>query len=151
MNVSIHRPGIVEAPVQPERAQHVHVLLTSVPSTLAALRTAARCAADLGATIEVLVPQVVSYALPLNRPPVDTRHLARRLAMLFDGRQVQTAVRIFLCRDPMIGISAILPKRSLIVVGISRSWWPWPQLIAARKLRRLGHHVIVCQENHHHA
>jgi hypothetical protein len=46
----------------------IAVVLTSVESTLSALKEAGALASSLGARITLLVPQVVPYPLPLETP-----------------------------------------------------------------------------------
>jgi hypothetical protein len=48
----------------------VFVLFTSVPEALLALRRAAGLATQLTGRIELIVPEIVPYPLPVDRPPV---------------------------------------------------------------------------------
>jgi hypothetical protein len=55
---------------QEEARLNVVVISTSVDATIAALKRAGRLAESPGAQITLVVPQVVSYPLPLTSPPV---------------------------------------------------------------------------------
>jgi hypothetical protein len=48
----------------------IFVLFTGVRKTLDALWSAGRLARDLDAHIEIIVPEIVPYPLPLDEPPV---------------------------------------------------------------------------------
>jgi hypothetical protein len=55
---------------------------------------------------------------------------------------VETTVRIYLCRDRVEALTAVLRPHSLIVIGNGGSWWPSEEKRMARKLRRAGHEVV---------
>ncbi|MGA2118824.1 MAG: hypothetical protein ABSH56_29240 [Bryobacteraceae bacterium] len=121
---------------------NIAVIFTSIPSTLSALRTAATLANRLRARVTLMVPQVVPYPLPLYTPAVPLDFTERRFRVLAEESPVETAVRIYLCRDRAETLTAVLRPHSLIVIGNSGSWWPSEEKRMARKLRRAGHEVV---------
>ncbi len=105
-------------------------------------------AISLGASITLLVPQVVGYALPLESPPVLVEFNERRFRQIASQSPVETNVQIYLCRNKFETLASVLTSRSLVVVGgRKRRWWPTRDEALARDLRRAGHEVIF-QELH---
>jgi len=121
----------------------VVVVFTSVESTMHALRKAGALASRLNARISLVVPQVVPYPLPLTSPPVLLDFSERRFRVIAAESPVETTVRLYLCRDEMETLGAVLEPHSLIVLGGRRRWWPTREKRLARKLRRAGHEVIL--------
>jgi hypothetical protein len=122
---------------------NISVVFTSVDATLAALRTAGRLASCLGGRITLVVPEVVSYQLPLNKPPVLHDWNERRFRVLAAESLVATTVRFYLCRDRDETLARVLKPHSLVVIGAKRRWWPTSESRLARRLRKLGHEVIL--------
>jgi hypothetical protein len=110
----------------------VVVLHTSVPETLAALKTAARLAGGLMARIRLLVIQVVPYPLPLDRPAVALPFTQRRFHTIAEGVAIETNVDIHLVRDRDLALESLLEPHSTIVTGGKR----------LKKLERAGHELI---------
>jgi hypothetical protein len=123
----------------------VSVIFTSVQSTLAALKAAGALASRLSGRITLIVPQVVPFPLPLTTPPVLLDCSERRFRVLASESPVETAVQIYLCRDPLETTIAVLNPHSLVVVGGRKRWWPTAEKRLARKLRRAGHEVIFTE------
>jgi hypothetical protein len=121
----------------------VVVVFTSVESTVHALRRAGALATRLSAHITLVVPQVVPYPLPLTSPPVLLDFSERRFRVIAAESPVDTTVRLYLCRDQMETLAAVLEPHSLIVLGGRKRWWPTQETRLARKLRRAGHEVIL--------
>jgi hypothetical protein len=132
-------------PADQESNLEVAVVFTSVAATLTALRRAAVLAQTLGARITLLVPQVVPYPLPLESPPVLLDFSERRFRVIAAETQVQTTVRIYLCRDRLEALKSALALRSLVVLGGAKQWWPGPEKRLARQLRRAGHEVVYTE------
>lgn len=120
----------------------ITVVFTSVHATLGALQHAAALANRLSARITLLVAQVVPYPLPLPNPSVPVEFSERRFRVLAGAGAVGTSVHICLCRDALEGIRAVLPPRSLVVIGGRRRWWPTRESRLAAGLRKAGHEVI---------
>lgn len=135
-----------KTPVATEQLD-VLVLFTSVHATLPALTCAAKLAKGLCAQIRLLVPQIVPYPLPLEKPAVHPEVLDRRFHALIGHASVDVNVDIRLCRDPWEAIEQALPNRSIVVMGIKSHWWPTKETWLARKLRKHGHEVVVVEQN----
>lgn len=123
----------------------ITVLFTTVEPTIGALRKAGQLAAQLGARITLLVPQVVPYPLELTSPPVLVDFEERRFRVIAEHCPIETIVRIYLCRDREQTLEAVLEKGSLVVVGSRRCWWPTREWRLARRLRSKGHEVILAE------
>jgi hypothetical protein len=138
---AVTRPD--EAARQESTRLGVVVVFTSVESTMHALRKAGALASRLNARISLVVPQVVPYPLPLTSPPVLLDFSERRFRVIAAESPVETTVRLYLCRDEMETLAAVLEPHSLIVLGGRKRWWPTQEKRLARKLRRAGHEVIL--------
>jgi hypothetical protein len=140
----------VSAPGQPARLVgegadqrlNVAVIFTSVEWTLAALKEAGYLANHLSARIMLIVPQIVPYPLPIERPPILAECSERRFRVIASHSPVETTVQICLCRDRLAGVKSILRPGSIVVLGGRRRWWPTKNEILARRLRRAGYEVI---------
>jgi hypothetical protein len=126
-----------------DRPLEVNVLCTDVLTTANATEQAAELARGLNARLHVLVAQQVSYAVPLDNPPVSVQFEEQLVRKLAERCGVETRVEIFLCRDAEETLTRQLAPHSVVVVGAPRSWWPSREERLARRLRRLGHEVIV--------
>ena len=125
----------------------VTVVFTKVPATLRALKMAAELAHNLNGRIRLLVPQVVPYPLPLERPAVSAEFSRRRLQTLASQGSIDTRVEVWLCRDRSDALCQALKPDALVVNGVRRSWWPATEKALARKLRRKGYEVILVTVN----
>lgn len=128
-----------------ERRLEVAVVFTSAASTIAALRKAGALADRLRARINLVVPQVVPHPLPLESPPVLLDFSERRFREIATESPVETTVQIYLCRDRLETLKSVLARRSLVVIGGRKRWWPTREESLARKLRRAGHEVIFTE------
>lgn len=123
----------------------VTVLFTSVAGTMAALRTAGLLANKLGGRITIVVPEVVPYHLPLNKPAVVHDWNEKRFRVLAAESPVETSVRFYLCRDQDEMLARELKPHSLVVLGGEKHWWPTREGRLAGRLRSLGHEVIFTE------
>jgi hypothetical protein len=130
---------------QPDSKLDISVVFTSVDATLLALKEAGNLVASLGGRITLIVPQVVPYPLPLTSPPVLVDFNERRLRVIASQSLVETRVSIYLCRDPLETLQSILKPHSLVVIGSRKKWWPTAETRLAKKLRHLGHQVVVTE------
>jgi len=124
---------------------NITVVFTSDKTTASALQKAASLAGNLGARVALVVPQVVPYPLPLEDPPVHLSWNEHRCTGLADACEVETVVRIYLCRDRLEVLSSVLCPGSIVVVGCRKAWLPTSETRLARELRRLGHDVILTE------
>jgi hypothetical protein len=121
----------------------VTVVFTKVPATLKALKMAAELAHNLNARIRLLVPQVVPYPLPLEKPEVSAEFHRKRLQTLAPHGSIDTRIELWLCRDRFDALSRALEPDALVVMGVRPTWWPTAEKALVRKLRRKGHEVIL--------
>src|SRR5579862_8208486 len=134
-------PAIEEA----ECRLNISVVFTAVESTLSALKYAGEMAAELGARISLVVAQVVPYPAALNSPQVSPDFSERRFRVIAGRSRVETRVTVYLCRDRMETLKAVLKPHSLVVVGGRKRWWPTAEQRMAAELRRAGHEVIFSE------
>jgi len=137
-------------PIEPaadgaERRLEVAVVFTSGSATIAALKKAGVLASKLSAHITLIVPQIVPYPLPLQSPPVLLDFSERWFAEIAKESPVQTMVRLYLCRDSLETLKAVLRPHSLVVIGGRKRPWPTREKGLARKLSRDGHEVIFTE------
>jgi hypothetical protein len=134
-----------QIPQGSESRLNISVVFTSEAGTVVALKTAAALANRLGGRITLVVPEVVSYQLPLNEPPVRRDWNEKRLRAIASRVPVETTVRFYLCRDRNETLASVLRPHSLVVIGGAKRWWLTPEYRLARKLRRLGHEVVLTE------
>lgn len=125
----------------------ITVVFTRVDATMAALERARQLAHGLNAQVRILLPQVVPYILPLDRPPVDPTFLARSFCALADKETLELRVEVLLCRDLRQAVAAVLRPGSLVVIAVSRYRWFTRERSLARMLQRAGHHVLMVNRN----
>ena len=125
------------------RALEVHVLCTRMPATLTAMERAVELARGLDARLHILVAQEVSYAVPLESPPILVEFQEALFRDIAKRYGLETHVDIFLCRDAVDTFLRQLPPHSVVVLGARRPmFWTREQWLA-RRLRRAGHEVVV--------
>jgi hypothetical protein len=124
---------------------NISVIFTSAAPTLNALKRAGALATRYGARITLLVPQVVPFPLPLENPPVLIDWDEQRFQAIAGESPVGTTVQIFLCRDRLETLTAVLRPGSIVVLGAPKRWWPTAEARVARKLRKAGHEVILAE------
>ena len=124
---------------------NVAVVFTTIEATLSALRKAGALASRLHACITLIVPQIVPYPLPLNRPPVSQDCNEKRFRVLAEDSAVETTVHIYLCRDRVETLRQVLAPHSLVVIGAKRHWWPSGDDRLAHQLQRAGHEIVFTE------
>src|SRR5271166_6207193 len=128
-------------PTQPAREEanrlNIAVVFTSVKSTLVALKEAGNLANSLGARIQLIVPQVVPYPLPLETPPVLVQFNENRFRIIAEESAVETSVQIYLCRDSLETLISVLTPGSVVVLAGRKGRWPWWPTQEERWTRRL--------------
>lgn len=130
---------------QADHGLNVAVVFTSVTGTIAALRKAAALADHLSPRTKMVVPQVVPYPLPLESPPVLVDFSERTFRKIALESPFETNVEIYLCRDALETLKAVLAPRSLVVIGGRKRRWPTMEKSWARQLRRCGHEVVFTE------
>jgi hypothetical protein len=129
----------------PNNELEINVIFTNYQGTLSALRTAGALAHQLQAHINLLVPRVVPYAVPLASPPVSIQFTERQLLDLAHRGahcSMVISVQVYLCRDQGLCLLEALKPPSLVVVGGEVRWWPTKETKLARMLQFAGHQVI---------
>jgi hypothetical protein len=121
---------------------NIAVVFTSVDATLAALKEAGELASHLGARIMLIVPEIVSYVLPVETPPVQVEFNEHRFRVLAQESPVETTVQIYLCRDRFAALRSALKPGSIIILAGRKRWWPTKDQQLARQLRGAGYEVI---------
>jgi hypothetical protein len=139
--------GRPETPLAEERDSRlkIAVIFTSANATVAALKKAGGLAESLGARIDMVVPQIVPYPLPLTIPPVPLEFQERRFREIAAESPVEIRVQLYLCRDGMETLKTVLAPHSLIVIGGRKRFWPTQEKRLARRLRGMGHEVILTE------
>jgi hypothetical protein len=128
-----------------ENNLEIAVVFTSATPTIAALKKAGALADRLRGRINLIVPQIVPYPLPLESPPVLLEFGEQRFRDIAAQSLVETMIQIYLCRDRLETLKSVLTPRSLVVIGSRKRWWPTREKSLARKLRRAGHEVIFTE------
>ena len=123
----------------------VSVIFTSLGPTLGALKKAAVFAKPLAGRITLVVPQIVPYPLPLSSPPILLEFNEKRFFTLASESRVATTVRIYLCRERLQTLAKILRPHSVVVLGTRKRWWPTAESRLAKRLRSMGHEVVVVE------
>jgi hypothetical protein len=120
----------------------VYALATTFDGTRATLTTAVPLARGSGARLQLLVPQVVPYPLPLDAPAESMAFAAERYRTLLRQLNAEANVRLCLCRH-LDDILKMLPLHATVVVGGPAGTWraKWEERLAWR-LTHLGHHVV---------
>jgi hypothetical protein len=134
---------VSQVPVKEPGRLRIYVLFTDMHETVVALQSAVALSAGLPSEITLLVPVLVPYPLPLDEPPVSLGFLCRRITQLAAGVTMEIEAYVYLCRDASMTIAEALDRESLVVIG-RRKRWLWGSFPGvARKLRHMGHHVVL--------
>ena len=110
--------------------------------TRAALKYAASLSNDLNARIRLIDVYVVPYGVSLDEPPVNPRHLARKIRQLAQESAVPVSAAVVYARDWEQGFRRSLAPSSLVLMTIKRSWWRTSDKRLAARLRKIGHQVV---------
>ena len=110
--------------------------------TRAALKYAASLSNDLNARIRLIDVYVVPYGVSLDEPPVNPRHLARKIRQLAQESAVPVSAEVVYARDWEQGFRRSLAPSSLVLMTIKRSWWRTSDKRLAARLRKIGHQVV---------
>ena len=121
----------------------IHVVSTTFDGTRAALSAAIPLARGSGARLILIVPKLVSYAIPLDQHIDSAEFMMRRyrdLVREFDG---EAQLRLCVCRRVDDVLCQLLPRHATVVVGGSaRAWFPSDEIKLIRRLIKLGHQTV---------
>jgi hypothetical protein len=95
----------------------IFVLFAGVGKTLDALSSAGRLARDLDAHIEIIVPEIVPYPLPLDEPPVLRSFWNQRYRTIVEQAGIDTSIHVCFCREPRETVDRLLNSGSIVVIG----------------------------------
>jgi hypothetical protein len=125
----------------------VHVFATSLLETRAALSTASKLADGLGATLQILVPEVVYYGAPADASIINQAGVIDVYRRMASQMGIDADVQLCLCRRESDVYRMLLPEQSTVVIGGRRRSFPWPNAIerAVQTLESLGHRVLVVE------
>ena len=150
-------PAFIEAFQVPAPRQNelrpklrIGVVFTQVEETRYALKTAANLSSGLDADIGLVATEVVPYPLPLSRPDIPPEFTINKLMDLGRGAAIQPNIYLYLCRDKVPTLLAVLQRYSIVVLGSTQRWFPTKPILLARALRKKGHQVILvkCRKSH---
>jgi hypothetical protein len=125
---------------------NISVVFTSLDATVTALREAGSLAERLAARITLVVPQIVPFPLPLTSPPVLLDFQEKRFRGIAAESPVEVRVELYLCRDGLETLKTVLKPHSLVVIGGRKRFWPTRESRLARRLRAMGHEVILTEK-----
>jgi hypothetical protein len=123
-------------------ALRVIVVYTFVEEALRVCSQTAQFVEQLGMTLRILVPVVVPYPLPIERPPVDPQFIAHGIIEACAGVDVPVRIDVRLCRDRLQCVGHELERPSIVVLPRRRRW-AWGERRLERTLRRDGYEVVV--------
>lgn len=123
-------------------ALEVTVLHTNAHSTVKAIEQVAGLTRGLGASIRLLVLQVVPYPLPIETPDVSVEFTLEKIAEMLAPLDVEVRLEICVGRDRSAMLASAFPPGSLVAVGCRPRWWPSAERKTGKLLRRLGHQVV---------
>ena len=126
-----------------EPIPRIFVVFTDPTSTLSALKSAAAWADQLNFGIDVIVPHVVPYPLPVSEPSVAMDVTRAEIRRIVDESGINADVHVYLCRDAFHTLTEVLPPHSTILIGRRITWFSSGATRLARKLRKRGHLVIL--------
>jgi hypothetical protein len=137
----------ISAPMQdlaPVAIADLEIVIPLITARLAraALKYAWWFSSNLHARIRLIDVHVVPYGVPLDRPTVDSRYLARRLRQIVEESRVSVSAEIVYARDWEQGLRRSLSPGSLVVFAVRRSWWRMREKRLAARLRKAGHQVV---------
>jgi hypothetical protein len=134
----LYRPiSIFGSGLQMTANLEINVVFTTADATRQAMNTAARLAADLGARIRLIVPQVVPYPISLDNPPVPSKVSEEKFGRIAADAGVETEVDIRYCRDRWLMLKETLKPGAIVVMGDNR---------LARRLRSNRNHILLCKK-----
>src|SRR5258708_36105484 len=140
----VHSSAEISPDLESGGPLQVNVLFTSTQATIAATKVAGKLAENLGARIRIIVPQVVSFTLPLSEPPVKPEFTGNRIRAILSQYPIEADVdvQVCLCREKLNAPISVLKPHSLILIGGRTRFWPTEEYRLARGLRKRGHEVV---------
>jgi hypothetical protein len=123
----------------------VVVLYTTPELTKEALRYAAALGNGLDVNLTLIDIQVVPYASPMDRPPIDPEFSRQRLEKLAKESGISVQAEVVYARDREKALERRLSPGSLLLIPVKGFWGRLFQKPLMRKLIDHGHDVVLLQ------
>jgi hypothetical protein len=121
----------------------ITVIFTNITDTLCSAKTGASLAANLGAELRIIIPQVASNEVQRLQPARNVRlHHIRTIA---GHHRITTRIEIHSCQNRSQMLEELLSPGSIVVLGGKRHWWQTAESRLAQRLRSAGHTVLFCE------
>lgn len=127
----------------PERPLELVVPVTSPALAAQALAAAAELARGSQSAVTLMAVHVLPYPSPLECPAGMRERLEADLTAIARTAPVAARVNLIFARSREEAYLALLPRHSLVVMGVKHRWWPTGEDRFARKLASAGHSVAV--------
>jgi hypothetical protein len=129
------------------RSLVIHIVATTLDGTRAALAGAAILGRDLDARLILLVPHVVPYAQPLDRPAVRAAFVEERFRRLVETLATDVIIQVCLCRPHSATLTQLLPCDGWVLVGGRRGWlWRTREERLVAGLIRTGRQALFLEQ-----
>jgi len=125
----------------------VKVICTSRRDTRLALNEAARLCRDSAHEIQLIVPVVVPYCVPIDAPVVPVTFTADWISKLLQRFDHKVRVTVCPCRDTRIGLLKNVAQSDLVLIGGAKYWWRSRAQRLADWLDKQGINVLFITTN----
>jgi hypothetical protein len=122
----------------------LHVIFTTWPGTIAALRVADRQSQSLGARIVIWFFQTVPRQFPASSPPISTSFIRRRLRAMARKccRNAEVEIRICLCTNQLRSMEQAFASDAVVLAGGRKRWWRSREQKMTAFLRSCGYRAL---------
>ena len=126
---------------------HLVVPYVNPAATTRALAAALQLADGCGAEVTLMAVHVLPYPAPLECQEGIRQRLEAELAAVARATGASVSIQLVFARDSEQAFVALLPRKSLVVIGAKHHWWRTSEERFARKLASHGHSVTVIKVN----
>src|SRR5439155_6010101 len=121
----------------------IQVIATTPEGTRAAIEAAVPLAKGCGASLVVMVPEVIPYRLPADATPIAAEVAVEQYQRSIEALGGHGHVRVYMCPTVDDLIAHAIEREAMVVVGgASGRWRMSPEERFANRLSRAGHRVI---------
>lgn len=145
-NTSGHIVARRPAPATRTDRLKVNVIFTNIKGTKVALKRALELITDLEGETRIIVPYVVPYPLPIDKPDVPIEFTSNAINILARSVGADPCIDIYLCRDRIHLLHSLLLPQSIVVIGSRKRWFYTKADRLARFLRNVGCNVLLAYE-----